>query len=211
MTTTLVPILIAIGVLGLIPLFAVIATSFTLISVILMVVRNAIGIQQMPPNIIIYAIAMVLSLQIMGPTIEATAALVGTGGTAFTSLEDLLATANRAAGPWSDFLRARTTDATRATFESLLTTPANTLSPLQYLAYVLSPAFVAAELTRAFQIGLMIYIPFVAIDLVLSAILVVMGMQTLSPTVISAPLKLLLFVAVEGWTKLFQNMILSYQ
>jgi type III secretion protein R len=211
MTLNLTPFLAAILAMGLIPLFAVVATSFTKIVIVLMIVRNAIGIQQLPPNIIVYSIAMVLSIHIMGPVIEQTLAKFDAGFAVMSSLDGLVKSLNAASGPWTEFLRARSTESTRSVFESLLREPAASLTPLQYIGYVLCPAFMADEMTRAFQIGLMLYIPFVAIDLVIGTILVAIGMQTLSPTVISAPVKLLLFIAVEGWTKLFSNMLLSYQ
>lgn len=179
MTINLLPFLAAIMALGLIPLFAVVATSFTKIVIVLMVVRNAIGIQQLPPNIIVYSIAMVLSIQIMGPVLSQTTALIGDSISTTSSLDSIISGANEAVGPWSEFLRARSNDSTRGVFEALLKEPAASLTPLQYMAYVLCPAFLADEMTKAFQIGLMLYIPFVAIDLVLGTILVVVGMQTL--------------------------------
>lgn len=207
---SLLPLMTTVALVGAIPLLVVVATSFTKVSVVLLILRNAIGIQQTPPNMVIYAIAIVLSFNIMNPVLQKSFAQVGAQDFSFRNLTDLQANAEVAAGPIKKFLADHSTPASRDFF--LRNTPkAGPQGPAPADLSVLVPAFLLDELTRAFEIGLMLYLPFLAIDLLVSAVLIAMGMQMMSPPLISTPLKILLFVGVSGWTRLFENLVLSYQ
>ena len=207
---SLLPLMATVALVGAIPLLVVVATSFTKVSVVLLILRNAIGIQQTPPNMVIYAIAMVLSFNIMNPVLQKSLAQVGAQEFSFRNIADLQANAEVASGPIKKFLADHSTPASREFF--LRNTPkARAQGPAPADLSVLVPAFLLDELTRAFEIGLMLYLPFLAIDFLVSAVLIAMGMQMMSPPLISTPLKILLFVVVSGWTRLFENLVLSYQ
>ena len=207
---SLLPLMATVALVGAIPLLVVVATSFTKVSVVLLILRNAIGIQQTPPNMVIYAIAMVLSFNIMNPVLQKSLAQVGAQEFSFRNIADLQANAEVASAPIKKFLADHSTPASREFF--LRNTPkAGAQGPAPADLAVLVPAFLLDELTRAFEIGLMLYLPFLAIDFLVSAVLIAMGMQMMSPPLISTPLKILLFVVVSGWTRLFENLVLSYQ
>jgi type III secretion protein R len=206
----LTPILATIFFVGAIPFLAVVATSFSKIAVTLLIVRNALGIQQTPPNIIIYAIAIILSAHIMMPVGVAGWERVQALSIDPNSLADLQRAAIAALEPLSDFLELRASDRTKSLFGEAAKVETKGPGDVKYFFSVLLPSFLADELTRAFKIGLMIYVPLALIDFVVSAILIALGMQMMSATTISTPIKILAFVAVEGWTRMLQNFLLSY-
>jgi len=208
-STQILPSIALIMALGLLPLIAVTVTSFTKVSVVLLIVRNALGIQASPPNIVIYGIALVLSISIMSPVVSQINAKIGPHNQ-IASMNDLVKLATDAVGPVKDFLNAHVTSSSRDLFLGVVKTPTGvTANPNDFS--ILVPTFLVDELTRAFEIGVRIYLPFVAIDILVSAVLIAMGMQMMSPTTISTPLKLLLFVVANGWGRLLQSLLLSYQ
>ncbi len=206
----LIPTLI---VLGLVPFIAVIATSFVKIVVVLQLLRNALGIQQIPPTMTLQGLAIILTLYIMAPVgIETFDHLAGKDLKSLDTPE-LVTTISAAAEPFRQFL---TRYAAPRHQEFFLET-AKRLWPPQVVAdldashfLVLIPAFTVSELTNAFEVGFLIYLPFVAIDLIISNILLAMGMMMVSPMTISLPFKLLLFVMLDGWTRLIQGLVLAY-
>ena len=195
------------------PLIAVAATAFTKIAVVLLIIRNALGIQQTPPNILIFAIAMVLSGFVMVPVVTASYAALSMPSMNFDSPEGILAAVKVGAEPFRAFMlrladpemRIFFVDVARQTWTGELSASVTA----EDFAIVV-PAFMAAELTRAFEIGFLLYLPFLVIDFAVSAILIGLGMQMMSPPVIATPLKLLLFVVIEGWMRLFEGLVLSY-
>ncbi|PSC04233.1 EscR/YscR/HrcR family type III secretion system export apparatus protein [Alsobacter soli] len=205
----LLPLAGVVALLGFLPFVAVVATSFTKISVILLIVRNALGIQQTPPNIVIYTMAIVLSGLVMGPVIEATVDRVATSRFRAESFQDTLLIIRDASEPLKQFMSRLSTESSR----QLVTAAAaagTKATPDKSGLMVLMAAFLLDELTRAFQVGLLLYMPFLAVDIIVSAVLVTAGLQMMSATVVSTPLKILLFVVIEGWTRLFQNLVASY-
>ncbi|KQT60033.1 MULTISPECIES: type III secretion system export apparatus subunit SctR [unclassified Aureimonas] len=201
------------AIVSFLPLLAVAATAFTKISVVLLIVRNALGIQQTPPNLLVFAVAMVLTGFVMVPVGSAAYEALSSGEARFSSPAEMLQSARLAAAPFRAFLllhadpdmRAFFVDAARRSWPPNLADTVGT----EDLA-ILVPAFMAAELTRAFEIGFLIYLPFLLIDFATSAILIALGMQMMSPPIIATPLKLLLFTSVEGWRRLFEGLVLSY-
>ncbi|NJR13038.1 MAG: type III secretion system export apparatus subunit SctR [Phyllobacteriaceae bacterium] len=196
---------------GLLPLLAVAVTSFAKVSVVLLIVRNAIGIQQTPGNTILYAIALILTFHIMQPVFSEIYLAAQARTFDLTNLENTLRQVIESSEPLRGFL-ARFADERSVAFfiDSLenLNPTAPQANPNDYA--VLIPAFLVSELTAAFQIGFLLYLPFVMIDLVVSAIMIAMGMSMMSPTVISIPLKLLIFVMVDGWSRMIEGLVLSY-
>lgn len=195
------------------PVVAVVATSFTKIAVVLLVVRNAIGIQQTPPNLLVFSIAIVLSSLVMSPVLQQSWQSFMATADSLNTTNGIMTAATAAAEPLKAFMtkfsdqevRQFFADASRRIWEDA---PTNAARPDDIS--VLTSSFLVAELTRAFQIGFLIYLPFLMIDFAVSAILVALGMQMMSPTVVSTPFKLLLFIAVDGWRRLLEGLVLSY-
>jgi type III secretion protein R len=208
-------VLITIILVGIAPFVAVMVTSFTKIVVVLSLLRNALGLQQTPPNIVLNGLALILTIYVMYPTGTRMVAAVATSQASLTinSSDDMLAIGNAAKEPLRDFLLKHTPKRELAFF----TKTAQRVLPEDARAdftsrdfIVVVPAFTVSELSSAFQIGFLIFLPFLVIDLVVSNILMSMGMMMLSPTTVSLPFKLLLFVLVDGWVKLSHGLVLSY-
>ncbi len=209
------PVLIVmLGTLGVMPFLIVMGTSFVKLVVVFGLVRNALGIQSIPPNIAIHGLALILTVYIMMPVgLETYDALVAQQ-VDYNNLEEIGASAFGVMAPYKEFL---TRHAGKSHVDFFFET-ASTLwgeERQEVLRrdnlFILIPAFVVGELTSAFAIGFLIYLPFIVIDLIISNILLAMGMMMMSPITISLPLKLLLFVFLDGWEQLVQGLILSYQ
>lgn len=205
--------LLTVIVLALAPFVAVMVTSFTKIVVVLSLLRNALGTQQIPPNVVLNGLALILTMYVMFPVGQAMMKeLEGREGLT-DSVENLLSAADATKEPLREFMLKHSKEREREFFLNTVrkmvdSEEAENLSSRDFIVIV--PAFTISELTAAFQIGFLIFLPFVVIDLVISNILMAMGMMMLSPTTISLPFKLLLFVLVEGWAKLAHGLVLSY-
>jgi type III secretion protein R len=206
--------LVTVILVALAPFVAVMVTDFTKIIVVLSLLRNALGLQQTPPNIVLNGLALILSVYVMYPVIsEATQNYAQESQIADTDIDRLYAGARAASEPIRGFLDQHAERREKAFF---LKTIRNTLSPEEHETVeaddfvILLPAFTVSELGEAFQIGFLIYLPFLIIDLVVSNILLALGMMMLSPTIVSLPFKLLLFVLLDGWVKLAHGLVLSY-
>lgn len=216
---------VVLGSLALMPFMVMILSSFLKIVIVLSLLRSALGVQQSPPNQVINGIALMLSLYIMYPTAlkmydRAQGAVMEQ---AKQPKQDLLsaetstyflAIAREAREPLRDFLKNNTTVKNQAMFyrvaykvipESYRTD----LKPDDFI--ILIPSYVTTQLKDAFQIGVLIYIPFFVIDLVVSNILLAMGMMMLSPVTISMPLKLFLLVMLDGWTLLIEGLVATFR
>jgi type III secretion protein R len=207
--------LITVILLALAPFVAVMVTSFTKIIVVLSLLRNALGLQQSPPNVVLNGLALILTIYVMYPTGQRMAAAVTVSeiSTSPQNGGDMLAIANAAKEPLRDFLSKHTPARERAFFfkTSQKILPEASRADLTNQDFIIIvPAFTVSELSKAFQIGFLIFLPFLVIDLVISNILMAMGMMMLSPTTVSLPFKLLLFVLVDGWVKLAHGLVLSY-
>ena len=210
---TLVPILAVTLGLGLATFFVVTTTSFIKIAVVFFIVRNAVGVQQTPPNIVLYGIALALSAFVMAPLVSEIAEIAsGLGGDAqsFAFWQRGIALAK---APLEEFLTRFTSPEGRQFFVAATAQvwPEETAPVVAETSLsVLIPAFLTTELQRAFEIGFLLYLPFVVIDLVVTTILMAMGMSMVTPNIISTPMKLFLFVAVDGWTKLVEGLVMTY-
>jgi type III secretion protein R len=203
--------LVVVVALALAPFVAVMVTSFTKIVVVLSLLRNALGLQQVPPNIVLNGLALVLTLYVMQPVGSRMATAAGISAVP-TDAGQILGTAIAAKEPLREWLLKHSRPQERALFlkTSKRIDPARADAMTAEDFVIVVPAFVVNELSVAFQIGFLIYLPFLVIDLVISNILLAMGMMMLSPTTISLPFKLLLFVLVDGWVKLAHGLVLSY-
>ena len=205
--------LLTVVILALAPFIAVMVTSFTKLVVVLSLLRNALGLQQVPPNVVLNGLALVLSVYVMYPVGTEMAAKMQGIGDIGNSTQSMLRAADVAKEPLREFLLKHSRPIERAFFlktaqKSLKPEQSITLTERDFLVVV--PAFTVSELSVAFEIGFLIFLPFLVIDLVISNILMAMGMQMLSPTTVSMPFKLLLFVLIDGWVKLTHGLILTY-
>lgn len=202
-------LILMIGAVSLVPVALITLTAFLKISVVLSVLRHAIGAPQIPPNTVITGLALLLTTAVMAPTFERTIALAtapgGGGGIAAS-----LARAREAAEPMRTFLRRHARAEDVGAFMDVARRAAAGRSPDADDLVVLAPAFVVSELRRAFTIGFVIFIPFLVVDLLVANVLLALGLAQLSPTTVSLPFKLLLFVGVDGWRLLARGLALSY-
>ncbi len=205
--------LVTVVLLALAPFVAVMVTSFTKIVVVLNLLRNALGVQQIPPNLVLNGLAIILSIYVMYPVIQEMSDQIATMENIGQDTSSLLEAANSAKEPMRDFLIKHADSREREFFlktikKMLPPEKADEVLPSDFI--VIIPAFTISELTAAFKIGFLIFLPFIIIDLVISNILMAMGMMMLSPTTISLPFKLLLFVLIDGWIKLSHGLVLTY-
>ena len=205
--------LVTIIVVALAPFVGVMVTSFTKIIVVLSLLRNALGLQQVPPNVVLNGMALILTIYVMFPVGLEMAERVKAVRSPMNNTQGLMDAANAAKEPLRDFLVKHSSPVQRAFFlktaqKNLPSERAAQLTERDFVVTV--PAFTVGELSAAFQIGFLIFLPFLVIDLVIANILTAMGMMMLSPTTISLPFKLLLFVLVDGWIKVAHGLVLSY-
>ena len=200
-------VLALLTLLSIVPFALVTCTSFVRIVVVLSLVRSAIGASALPPNAVLSALALVLTLVVMSPTLQAIRR------DAFDPYSRGLLTQSqalaRAARPLQRFMLRQTRVADVALFERVARRRPEPSARAPFV--VLVPAFVVGELRSAFAIGFALYLPFVAIDLAVAAMLMGLGMMMLSPPVVSLPVKLLLFVMVDGWALVCGGVAASFR
>ena len=200
-------LVLLVTVLSLAPSILVLATSFTRIVIVLSFLRTAIGLQQTPPNSVLVGLALFLTVFVMSPTFEAAY---------HEGLEPLLAdeideneALVRASGPVRSFMLHQVRPQDVALFvdiAKLQPAPAVADAPFR----VLLPAFMISELRRAFEIGFLIFLPFLIIDMVVASVLMSMGMMMLPPVMVSLPFKLIFFVLVDGWALVVGSLVQSF-
>ncbi|MFT4940903.1 MAG: flagellar biosynthetic protein FliP [Paraglaciecola sp.] len=194
--------------LSLLPAFIMMMTSFTRIIIVLSILRQAIGLQQSPSNQILIGVSLFLSMFIMAPVFEKIneTALQPYLNEQITSIEAY----ELAKLPMRGFLLSQTRIKDLETFVQIGGYEDQFQDPQDVPMNVLIPAFVTSELKTAFQIGFMLFIPFLILDLVVASILMAMGMMMLSPMIVSLPFKLMLFVLVDGWNLVFGTLANSF-
>ncbi|WP_408014916.1 type III secretion system export apparatus subunit SctR [Rouxiella aceris] len=195
------------------PLLIVLGTSFLKLSVVFALLRNALGIQQIPPNIALYGLAMVLTLFIMAPVGMEIQDNLGSNPVKIESPAFIQQVESGIFAPYREFLERNTAPEQVHFFADI----GHQIWPEKYQQripdnslLVMMPAFTVSQLIEAFKIGLLLFLPFIAIDLVVSNVLLAMGMMMVSPMTISMPLKLLVFVLMGGWEKLLSQLVLSF-
>ncbi|SHM34241.1 type III secretion system export apparatus subunit SctR [Phytopseudomonas punonensis] len=209
----LLEIILVVTTIGLVPLAVVTLTGFLKISVVLFLIRNALGVQQTPPNLVLYGIALILAVYVTTPLIGEMYREVEGRSISLQNAEELRELGDALHAPLQTHLSRFANPSERAFFVQATETVWSEEARADLRdddLVVLIPAFVSSELTRAFEIGFLLYIPFLVIDLLVANVLMAMGMMMVSPTLISIPLKIFLFVAVSGWSRLMHGLILSY-
>lgn len=220
---TVLIIVVILFLLGLLPFLFTMVTSFVKISVVFSLIRSALGTQQIPPNQVITGLALILTIYIMMPVgfeiyREANAVLQAnkSGNQPIlkeTNLPLAMDVIKKAREPVRQFLSTHSSYKNRNLFVQMarqLYKDHEDLKPSETDFWILIPAFVITELSEAFQIGFLIFLPFLVIDMVVSNILLSLGMFQLSPITVALPFKLLLFVLVDGWYMIVQGLVKGY-
>ncbi|WGO83931.1 type III secretion system export apparatus subunit SctR [Arsenophonus apicola] len=208
-----IQLIVVLFCLSIMPLFAVMGTSFLKISIVLSMLRNALGIQQIPPNMAIYGLALILTLFTMAPVGFAIRDNIKAQPIDWNSVNSMEQIDSSVIAPYKDFLKKNTSEEqikffTQIGYKIWPKQYQTSLSPNSLLVMV--PAFTMSQLIAAFKIGFLIYLPFVAIDLIVSNVLLAMGMMMVSPMTIALPFKLLIFILMGGWDKLIGQLMVSF-
>lgn len=199
--------LIIMGLLTILPALVLMMTSFTRIIIVLAILRQALGLQQSPPNQVLVGLSLFLSLFVMAPTLErVNEAAIEPYAAGTMNAEEAI---GEAGGAFHAFMIQQTRETDLAMFADIADAPAFE-GPDEVPFSILLPAFVTSELKTAFQIGFMLFLPFLVIDLVVSSVLMSLGMMMMSPMLVSLPFKLLLFVLVDGWALLMGSLAASF-
>ncbi|MCD1617206.1 flagellar type III secretion system pore protein FliP [Salipiger marinus] len=207
-TATSLQLIALITLLSLAPGIAIMVTCFPFLVTVLAILRQAIGLQQSPPNMLIVSLALFLTYFIMEPTF--TAAWAEGIQPLLEERIDLAEAAERALVPFRGFMASRADPETFAAMADLRPdTRGSGLAPEAPLS-VLIPSFMLSEISRAFQVGFLIFLPFLIIDLVVAAVLMSMGMMMVPPAIVSLPFKLAFFVLADGWALVSGALVRSY-
>ncbi len=200
-------LLLIMGLLTILPTLLLMMTSFTRILVVLSILRQALGLQQSPPNQVLIGLSLFLSLFIMAPTLDrVNAQAIQPYAAGSINAEQAIAAGGQ---EFHAFMIRQTRKRDLAMFAEMAKAPKFARSEDVPFS-ILLPAFVTSELKTAFQIGFMLFLPFLVIDLVVASVLMSLGMMMMSPTIVSLPFKLLLFVLVDGWALLMGSLVASF-
>jgi type III secretion protein R len=207
-----IPLIFALGVM---PVAVVMVTSYAKIVVVLSLLKNALGLQQVPPAIVTNGLALLLSWYVMYPVgLKVVSGLEVTQPTKAAQTLTMLEIVDRAKEPLRSFLDKHASERERQFFldgahRLMGDEVASTITPKDFV--VLIPAFAVSQLTEAFLIGVLVMLPFIIVDMVVANVLMALGMQMMSPAMVSLPIKLLLFVVLDGWSRLSHSLVLAYQ
>jgi type III secretion protein R len=206
-------VILVLSALTMLPFAAVMISSFTKIIVVLGILRNALGLQSTPPNMVLNGLSLIMSCFIMYPVLQDTTARLEKQDFSQVTIRTIGTVWQDASQPVATFLK----DNSKVEMRQFFLGVAKRTWPAPYRdtvkegdMMVLIPAFTVSELSTAFQIGFIIYLPFVIIDLVVSNILMALGIIMIAPTTISLPFKLLLFFLVDGWRRLMEGLVATY-
>ncbi len=199
-------ILIVMTVFSLIPLVFCCMTSFLRFVIVFSMLKTAMGTQSVPPSIVIIGLSVILTFFTMGPTFEK---MYEMGSVPYQKNHNMIMAIDEGSKPLKEFMMKQTREGDLAFFIQLShkEPPA---TPDEVTVWQVAPAYIISELKTAFEIGFIIFVPFIVLDLVIANILLALGMFMLSPTIISLPFKLLIFIAVDGWALIVQGLVTSY-
>jgi type III secretion protein R len=207
-------LILVLGAVAMLPFIVVMVTSFAKVIVVFSLVRTALGLQSSPPNMVLNGMAIILSIYVMFPVLSDTYKLSEKLNISNVTIASIAPMMNSIKEPIETFL----SNNSKVSIQKFFSVTAKRIWPPKYGSTVsqkdfiiLVPSFLVSELTAAFQIGFILYLPFIIIDLVISNILMALGMMMLSPTTISLPFKLLLFCFVDGWTRIMDGLIMTYR
>jgi type III secretion protein R len=202
------------SLLGLVPIIVITTTSFIKIAMVLMITRESLSTQQIPPNMVLYSLSLILTFYVMGPVFNETTNTVSASiNKENLTPKNLLDSYTSSSSHLRNFLAKHASRREQEFFYQSLKqfwTPEMMSNVKKDDLVILVPAFMISELTQAFKIGFLIYLPSLIIDIIVSNILMAMGMMMMSPVTISLPIKLLLFISLDGWSRLIHALLGSY-
>ncbi|MBI5529626.1 MAG: type III secretion system export apparatus subunit SctR [Deltaproteobacteria bacterium] len=210
--------LVTLAALALVPFVIMMATSFVKISVVLSIVRNALGTQQIPPAPVVTGLAVVLTMYVMWPVASdvysESRRAFESEDRAFSidSVDDVIHAAGAGKEPLREFLKRNAGQAEVTSLAAMAEERWKGRSEVSVDDFiVLIPAFVLSQLKEGFRIGFMIYIPFLVVDLLITNVLLALGMSMLSPAMVSVPVKILIFIASDGWALIARGLVSSFK
>jgi len=210
-----VALFLALTAMAVLPFVAMVVTSYTKVVVVLGLLRNALGVQQVPPNMVLNGIAIIIAAYVMAPVaMEAADRMQKAPSEQSSNTQQLMAAVSAAREPFRAFLIKHAHPTEKAFFlksAQAVWPPerAQALQPDDFI--VVAPAFLLTELTEAFRIGFLLYLAFIIVDLVVANVLLAMGLSQVSPTNVAIPFKLLLFVVLDGWSQVMHGLVLTYR
>lgn len=199
--------LILMTVFSLLPLVFCCMTSFLRFVIVFSMLKTAMGTQQVPPSIVIIGLAMILTFYTMGGTFQK---MYEMGSVPYHKNQNMIEAINEGSKPLKEFMLKQTRESDIAFFVEMTNGGKAPSNPEELTVWQVAPAYIISELKTAFEIGFIIFVPFIVLDLVVANILLALGMFMLSPTIISMPFKLLIFIAVDGWALIVQGLVTSY-
>lgn len=199
-------LLVVMTLFSLLPFMFCCMTSFLRFVIVFSMLKTALGTQQVPPAIVIVGLSMILTFFTMGGTFEK---MYEMGSVPYQKNKDIVATIAEGSKPLKEFMLKQTRENDLAFFVELSQKEAPR-TPDDLSIWQVTPAYIMSELKTSFEIGFIIFVPFIVLDLVVANILLALGMFMLSPTIISLPFKLLIFIAVDGWGLIVQGLVTSY-
>jgi flagellar biosynthetic protein FliP len=204
-----VKMIMILTMISLAPFLLLMMTCFTRIIIVLSFLRNALGLQQTPPNQVLIGLALFITFFIMQPVLhEVNETALQPYNNRQISTQEFL---NKASVPLKEFMLKQTTKSEMELFKGLSDNKeVAKMEPQDLPLHIVVPAFMTSELKRAFLIGFLLFIPFLVIDMIVSSTLMSMGMIMLSPVMISLPFKIMLFVVVDGWGLLIKTLVMTY-
>jgi type III secretion protein R len=208
------PLIFVVFAIGVLPFAAMMITSYTKIVVVLGLLRNALGVQQVPPNMVLNGVALIVSAYIVMPLMMDVYDKVKQQGVAQGGAKQVEQVFSAAQEPVRKFLDKHAHEREKTFFLKSAATvwPPERAKQLQKTdLIVLAPAFTLSELTEAFKIGFLLYLAFVVVDLIIANVLLALGLSQVTPTQVAIPFKLLLFVVLDGWSVLMHGLILTYK
>ena len=198
--------LIVMSMFSLLPFIFCCMTSFLRFVIVFAMLKTAMGTQQVPPAIVIIGLSIILTFYTMGSTFQK---MYDMGSVPYQKNHDMIAAIQEGSKPLKEFMLKQTRESD-LTFFVELAHQAKPKSPDDLSIWEVAPAYITSELKTSFEISFIIFVPFIILDLVVANILLALGMMMLSPTIISMPFKLLIFIAVDGWALIVQGLVSSY-
>ena len=199
-------LLLLMSTFSILPFMFCCMTSFLRFTVVFSMLKTALGTQQVPPSIVIIGLSMILTFYTMGGVFQE---MFDMGSVPFKKNQDFITTISEGSKPLKEFMMKQTRESDLAFFIEIANKE-QPKSPEDITIWEVAPAYIVSELKTAFEIGFIVFVPFIVLDLIVANILLALGMFMLSPTIISLPFKLLIFIAVDGWALIVQGLVQSY-
>mgnify|MGYP000053650571 FL=1 len=198
--------LLVMSVFSMLPFFFTCMTSFLRYAIVFSMLKQALGTQQVPPGMVLVGLSIILTIYTMSPVFTK---MWDMGSVPYQKNGDIVAAMAEGSKPLKEFMMKQTRQSDMTFFIQLSGAP-KPKTPDDITIWQVAPAYIISELKTAFEIGFVIYVPFIVLDLVVANVLLALGMFMLSPTIISLPFKLLIFIAVDGWSMIVHGLVTSF-